>query len=98
MQTQDPNAAHSLYVLYESLSDETQRLFLQELLAKQKEKVESSLKITEQPNQQQTATKTNEKNRFADICGILTSDKSVSLDEIEQAIALQGVERFNDSH
>lgn len=44
MQTQDLNAAHSLYVLYESLSYETQRLFLQELLAKQKEKVESSLK------------------------------------------------------
>ena len=98
MQTQDPNAAHSLYVLYESLSDETQRLFLQELLAKQKEKVESSLKITEQPHQQQTAIKTNEKNRFADICGILTSEKSVSLEEMERAIALQGVDRFNDSH
>jgi hypothetical protein len=98
MQTQNPNTAHSLYLLYESLSDETQHLFLQELLAKQKQKVESSLKITEQPNQKQTATTTHEKNRFADICGILTSEKSVSLEEIEQAISEQGLERFNDSH
>jgi hypothetical protein len=41
MQTQNVMTAHSLYVLYETLSDETQQLFLQELLAKQKEKVES---------------------------------------------------------
>jgi hypothetical protein len=29
-----------------------------------------------------------------DICGILTSEKSVSLEDMEGAIALQGVERF----
>lgn len=40
MQTQNLSAAHSLYVLYETLSDETQQLFLQELLAKQKNKLE----------------------------------------------------------
>lgn len=93
MQTQNLNAAHSLYVLYEALSDETQQLFLQELLAKQKQKIELSLK--------QSQTKPiieTKKNRFADICGILTSEKSVSLEEMEQAIALQGVERFNDCH
>jgi hypothetical protein len=96
MQTQNVMTAHSLYVLYETLSDETQLLFLQELLAKQKEKVESSLKQSKQLSQTKTAIKTNEKNRFADICGILTSEKSVSLEDMERAIALQGVERFND--
>ena len=91
MQTQNLNAAHSLYVLYETLSDETQQLFLQELSAKQKQKVELSLK------QSQTKPAIEaDKNRFADICGILTSEKSVSLEEIEQAIAMQGAERFND--
>ncbi|MFI3217524.1 MAG: hypothetical protein QX189_00140 [Methylococcales bacterium] len=35
-------------------------------------------------------------NHFAELCGILTSEKSVSLEEMEQAIALQGLERFND--
>ena len=93
MQTQNVMTAHSLYVLYETLSDETQRLFLQELLTKQAEKVESSLKQSKQPSK--TKTKTDNNNRFADICGILTSEKSVSLEEMEQAIALQGVERFN---
>jgi hypothetical protein len=44
MQTQNLDAAHSLYVLYETLSDEAQRLFLQELLAKQMDRVESVLK------------------------------------------------------
>jgi hypothetical protein len=96
MQTQDPNIAHSLYVLYESLSDETQRLFLQELLAKQKEKVESSLKITEQLSQRQPGVKADEKNRFAELCGILTSDKSVSLEDMERAIYRRAAERFND--
>jgi hypothetical protein len=45
MQTQNLSAAHSLYVLYETLSDETQQLFLQELLAKQKNKLESLLSL-----------------------------------------------------
>ncbi|MBU2568541.1 MAG: hypothetical protein KJ725_00655 [Gammaproteobacteria bacterium] len=44
MQTQNPNVAHSLYVLYETLSDEAQQLFLQELSTKQRHKVESVLK------------------------------------------------------
>ncbi|MFZ2171617.1 MAG: hypothetical protein WAW61_18505 [Methylococcaceae bacterium] len=94
MQTQNTTAAHILYVLYETLSDENQKLFLQELLTKQKEKVESSLKQSKELSQTKTAIKTNEKNRFADICGILTSEKSVSLEDMERAIALQGVERF----
>jgi hypothetical protein len=42
MQTQNLNAAHSLYVLYETLSDENQQLFLQELVAKQLKKIEES--------------------------------------------------------
>ena len=74
MQAQSLSAAHSLYVLYETLSDETQQLFLQELLSKQRLKVELSLKRKDKPLE----------NRFADICGILTSERSVSLEEMEQ--------------
>ena len=97
MQTQNVMTAYSLYALYETLSDETQQLFLQELLTKQAEKVESSLKQSKQLSKTKTESKANEKNRFADICGILTSEKSVSLEDMERAIALQGVERFNES-
>lgn len=92
MQPQNATAAHSLYVLYESLSDETQQLFLQELLTKQAEKVQASLK----QSRQSSKTPADSHNRFADIGDILTSEKSVSLEEMERAIALQGVERFND--
>lgn len=91
MQTQNINTAHSLYRLYETLSDETQQLFLRELLEKQRNKIELSLK----QNRSQQEKKLPE-NRFADICGILTADNSVSLEEMEEAIALQGLERFND--
>ena len=44
MQIQNPDAAHSLFVLYETLSDEAQQLFLQELFIKQRHQVESVLK------------------------------------------------------
>jgi hypothetical protein len=44
MQTQNPNTAHSLYVLFETLSNENQQLFLQELVSKQKHKIELLLK------------------------------------------------------
>ena len=40
---QNLNAAHSLYVLFETLPDATQQLFIQELLEKQAEKVENHL-------------------------------------------------------
>ncbi len=39
MQTQQFANAHSLYTLYETLPDETQQVFLQELLTKQAEKI-----------------------------------------------------------
>lgn len=42
MQTQQLITAHSLYVLYGTLPDETKQLFLQELLTKQTEKIEDS--------------------------------------------------------
>ena len=92
MQIENTLAAHSLYVLYEALSDESQQLFLQELLTKQAEKVEFSLKQSKQTNKE----KTDSNNRFEDICGILTAKKSVSLEEMERVIALQGMERLND--
>lgn len=41
MQAQNSNTAHSLYVLYETLSNETQQQFLQELIQKQADKLET---------------------------------------------------------
>lgn len=41
MQTQNSNAEHSLYALYETLPNETQQHFLQELLQKQAGKIET---------------------------------------------------------
>jgi hypothetical protein len=40
MQTQNATTAHNLYALYETLPDETQQFFLQELLQKQADKLE----------------------------------------------------------
>ena len=40
MQTQNSNTAHSLYALYETLSNDIQQQFLQELLEKQADKIE----------------------------------------------------------
>lgn len=40
MQTQN-TTAHNLYALYETLPDETQQFFLQELLQKQADKLET---------------------------------------------------------
>ena len=36
-------------------------------------------------------------NKFEELCGILTSKKSVSLEEMEQAIPQCAVERFNNA-
>ncbi len=41
MQAQNSNAAHSLYVLYETLSNDVQQQFLQELMQKQADKLET---------------------------------------------------------
>jgi len=41
MQTQQSNTAHSLYALYETLSNDIQQQFLQELLQKQADKLET---------------------------------------------------------
>ncbi len=40
MQTEPMTAAHSLYVLYETLPGDIQQAFLQELMQKQQEKLE----------------------------------------------------------
>ncbi|MEI6707925.1 MAG: hypothetical protein WCK96_12420 [Methylococcales bacterium] len=41
MQVQNSNAAHSLYVLYETLPNDIQQQFLQELMQKQADKLET---------------------------------------------------------
>ena len=76
MQTQYQATAHSLYVLYQALPEESKQFFLQELLGNQAEL----------------------KNHFADICGILTATRSVSLEEMEEVISQQGKDSFDDSY
>jgi hypothetical protein len=41
MQPEPTTAAHSLYVLYETLPDDIQQAFLKELLEKQRERLEN---------------------------------------------------------
>ena len=41
MQAQNSNTAHSLYVIYETLPNDVQQQFLQELMQKQADKLES---------------------------------------------------------
>ncbi len=41
MQTEKLTIAHSLYVLYETLSDDIQQAFLQKLFQKQRDKLEN---------------------------------------------------------
>ena len=40
MNTQDANTAHSLYALYETLPNEVQQAFLEELLGKKQQELE----------------------------------------------------------
>ena len=41
MQPQNSNTAHSLYALYETLPNDVQQVFLQELMQKQSDKLET---------------------------------------------------------
>ena len=41
MQPQNSNTAHSLYALYETLPNDVQQVFLQELMQKQADKLET---------------------------------------------------------
>lgn len=64
------------------------------VLGEQKETLMLSLK-----NDQLRPSQANrDSNHFADICGILTATKTVSLEEMEQAISQQGLDGFDDSH
>jgi hypothetical protein len=51
-----------------------------------------------QDNETATGAKPSTSNNFDDLFGILKASHSVSLEEMEQAISQQGLERFNDSH
>ncbi len=79
--------AHSLYMLYETLPDEIQQIFLQELLTKQAENIKRSLfcsacKKTEEENGFQTDAQAN----FQDLSGLLTASKNASLEDMQQAV------------
>ncbi|XGB43141.1 MAG: hypothetical protein LVS60_04960 [Nodosilinea sp. LVE1205-7] len=90
MQTQHQATAHSLYVLYQALPEPSKQLFLKELLGEQAEALILSL----QNRQPLLPQATQQGNYFADICGILKSTRSVSLDEMERVISRQGWDGF----
>ena len=95
MQTQHHQAtAHSLYVLYQALPEQSKQLFLKELLGEQAVMPMLSLQDL-QPRQPQA---NRQGNHFADICGILTALRSVSLEDMEQVISQQGGDSFDDSY
>jgi len=78
MQTSHQDIAHSFYVLYQALPQESKQLFLQELLGEQAEQLVLSL-----PNHWSHQPQLSQKeDPFADICGILKATRSVSLEEI----------------
>ena len=94
MQTQHEATAHSLYVLYRALPEESKKLFLRELLGDQAEM--ALHKAAQQSSFKPQVKPTDE--RFADICGLLTATQTVSLEQMEQAIRQQGQDNFDDCH
>ena len=84
IQTQHLTTAHSLYMLYETLPDEIQKLFLQELLTKQTEKIKAKKAVPEG------------ESHFQDLFGLLTASETASLEDMEQAILQRAKERFDD--
>lgn len=93
MQTQHQATAHSFYVLYQALPEQSKQLFLKELLGEQAEILMLSLQNRQSPQPQPS----QQENLFADLCGILTATQSVSLEEMEQVISQQGCDGFDDS-
>jgi hypothetical protein len=61
IRTQQRTTAHSLYMLYETLPDEIQQLFLQELLTRQAEKIKAKQAVPEA------------ESHFKDLFGLLTA-------------------------
>jgi hypothetical protein len=72
IQTQHLTTAHSLYMLYETLPDEIQQLFLQELMTKQAEKIKAKKAMPEG------------ESHFRDLFGLLTASETASLEDMEQ--------------
>jgi hypothetical protein len=86
--------AHSLYVLYQALPEQSRQLFLKELLGEQAE----LLTLPSQNQQSHQLQPSQQENHFADICGVLTATRSVSLEDMEQVISQQGWDSFDDSY
>ncbi len=90
--------AHSLYMLYETLPDEIQQIFLQELFTNQAEKIKRSalFSVFKEAAEKEIFFPTDSKANFLDLSGILTASESASLEDMQQAVLQRAKERFND--
>ncbi|GEM_PF-357963 len=94
IQTQQITTAHSLYTLYEILPDETQQIFLQELFAKQGEKIRTSAAYKKAESE--NGFLTGDQSHFQDLFGLLTASKSASAEDMQRAFLQRAKEDFND--
>jgi hypothetical protein len=93
MQKHHLTTAHTLYMLYETLPNETQEIFLQELLAKQADRIKNKAPYLTSPEAKE---ETNEQSHFQELFGILTASKGASLEDMKLAVFRRTKERFND--
>jgi hypothetical protein len=96
MNTQQSNSAHSLYAFYETLPNEVQQAFLEELLQKKYLEIKA-LAFSGSPGNEKhnTVILGVMENAFTDAeleqaCGILNAPVEVSLAEIDAAIKSRG--------
>ena len=94
IETQQFATAHSLYTLYETLPDETKQIFLQELFAKQGEKIEACLAYKKA--ERENVFLTDDQPHFQDLFGLLTASKSASPEDMQRAFLQRAKEDFND--
>jgi hypothetical protein len=76
-------------MLYETLPDETQEIFLQELFAKQGDKIKISA-------EKENSFLTDDHPHFQDLCGLLTVSESASAEDMQKAVLQRAKEEFND--
>jgi len=90
--------AHSLYMLYETLPDEIQQIFLQELFTNQAEKIKRSALFSafKEASEKEDVFQTDSNANFHDLSGILTASESASPEDMQQAVLQRAKERFDD--
>jgi hypothetical protein len=94
--TQQFTTAQSLYTLYETLPNEVQEIFLQELFTKQSKKIKTSLCLAYKKAEKENGFLTDEQSYFQDLFGLLTASESASAEDMQKAVLQRAKEEFND--